>query len=216
MQALKTGVALSGALALAFGLAALPAHAQKRGGELSFVVGSKIPSYDGHMETTFGMIHPIRPFYSLLIRVNPDNPGDPTDIVCDLCEGDVPEPTDDEITTYYEKIKDHYQRRDVLTGELIWCRNRVEAAAAAQKLAQGVDVNEVRATYSFDDKQTKPIQFYSGSEGLFWEELWAAEPNGVAGPLLGFYSGGSGSGDPRDIADTSWLLRWKGRQDGKS
>jgi peptide/nickel transport system substrate-binding protein len=67
-------------------LAATP----KPGGILNFVVGSKIPSYDGHRETTFGMIHPIRPFYSLLIRVNPDNPASPTDFVCDLCEGDVP------------------------------------------------------------------------------------------------------------------------------
>ncbi len=75
MQALKTGVAIGGALALAVGLAAVPAQAQKKGGTLNFVVGSKIPSYDGHAESTFGMIHPIRPFYSLLIRVNPENPG---------------------------------------------------------------------------------------------------------------------------------------------
>jgi peptide/nickel transport system substrate-binding protein len=85
-------------------MAALPAHAQKRGGTLSYVVGSSIPSYDGHAESTFGMIHPIRPFYSLLIRVNPDNPGDPTDFVCDLCEGDVPAPTDGS-TTYTFKIR---------------------------------------------------------------------------------------------------------------
>ena len=75
------GVALSGAFADA---------APKRGGTLNYVVGSKIPSYDGHKETTFGMIHPIRPFYSTLIRVNPDNPADPSDFVCDVCEGDVP------------------------------------------------------------------------------------------------------------------------------
>ena len=74
--------------------AATGALAQKRGGELNFVVGSKIPSYDGHVETTFGMIHPIRPFYSLLIRVNPDNPASPTDFVCDLCEGEVPKGAD--------------------------------------------------------------------------------------------------------------------------
>ncbi len=104
MQALKTGVAIGGALALAVGLAAVPAQAQKKGGTLNFVVGSKIPSYDGHMETTFGMIHPIRPFYSLLIRVNPENPGDPTDFVCDLCEGAVPEPTDGG-QTYTFKIR---------------------------------------------------------------------------------------------------------------
>ncbi len=71
-----------------------PAAGQERGGVLNFVVGSKIPSYDGHRETTFGMIHPIAPFYSLLIRVNPDNPSSPTDFVCDLCEGSVPKPTE--------------------------------------------------------------------------------------------------------------------------
>ena len=84
MHSLKTGVAISGALALTFGLAALPAQAQKKGGILNFVVGSKIPSYDGHRETTFGMIHPIRPFYSLLIRVNPDNPAS-RPISCATC-----------------------------------------------------------------------------------------------------------------------------------
>jgi peptide/nickel transport system substrate-binding protein len=66
----------------------------KKGGTLNFVVGSKIPSYDLHRETTFGVIHPIRPFYSLLIRVNPNNPSSPTDFVCDLCEGSVPKGTD--------------------------------------------------------------------------------------------------------------------------
>ena len=55
------------------------AVAQKSGGTLNIVVGSKIPSYDGHIESTFGMIHPIAPFYSLLVRVNPANPSDPTD-----------------------------------------------------------------------------------------------------------------------------------------
>ncbi len=69
-------------------------HEVKKGGVLNFVVGSKIPSFDGHIEGTFGMIHPIRPFYSTLIRVNPENPSSPTDFVCDLCEGKLPAPTD--------------------------------------------------------------------------------------------------------------------------
>jgi peptide/nickel transport system substrate-binding protein len=80
---LGAGVALSGVVAKAD-------MKPKHGGVLNFVVGSKIPSYDGHKETTFGMIHPIRPFYSTLIRVNPSNPASPTDFVCDVCEGDVP------------------------------------------------------------------------------------------------------------------------------
>ena len=76
-----------GAVALtAFaGQAVADDHAPKSGGTLNFVVGSKIPSYDGHVETTFGMIHPIAPFYSLLIRVNPSNPSE-NDFECDVCE----------------------------------------------------------------------------------------------------------------------------------
>jgi len=46
----------------------------KRGGILKFVVPDEPPSFDGHKETTFALIHPIAPFYSVLIRVDPDNP----------------------------------------------------------------------------------------------------------------------------------------------
>ncbi len=94
---------LGAAIGAGFALTAA-AETPKIGGVLDFVVASKIPSYDGHLETTFGMIHPIRPFYSLLIRVNPDNPSSPTDFVCDLCEGTVPNPTDDG-KTYVFKIR---------------------------------------------------------------------------------------------------------------
>ena len=66
----------------------------KHGGILNFIVAAEAPSYDGHKETTFAMVHPTRPWYSLLIRVNPNNPSSPTDFVCDLCVGDVPKPTD--------------------------------------------------------------------------------------------------------------------------
>ena len=90
---IRVAIGTAAATALTFG-ALGGALAQKKGGELNFVVGSKIPSYDGHAETTFGMIHPIRPFYSLLIRVNPDDPASPTDFVCDTCEGGVPKGED--------------------------------------------------------------------------------------------------------------------------
>ncbi len=50
--------ALGAVAAAAFSTSAV-AQTPKSGGTLNFVVGSKIPSYDGHVETTFGMIHPI-------------------------------------------------------------------------------------------------------------------------------------------------------------
>ena len=89
---LTTTVALGFALALGIAGQA-SAQAPQRGGILNFVVGSKIPSFDLHKETTFGVIHPIAPFYSLLIRINPENPQSATDFVCDICEGTVPKPT---------------------------------------------------------------------------------------------------------------------------
>ena len=80
------------ALAIGAGGSAI-AEEPKYGGVLTFVVGGNAPSFDGHQEATFAVVHPIAPFYSLLIKVNPQNPSDPTDFVCDLCIGDVPEPT---------------------------------------------------------------------------------------------------------------------------
>ncbi len=116
--------------------------APKKGGTLKFVVGSKIPSYDGHIESTFGMIHPIRPFYSLLIRVNPDNPASPTDFVCDVCEGGIPAPTEGH-TKYTFKIR----------GD-IWFHN-------GQKLTSA----DVKATY---DKIISPPKGIESNRKAFF------------------------------------------------
>ena len=80
--------------AVAFGLSSQTATADtpEAGGTLNFVVAGEAPSKDGHREQTYALIHPYAPFYSLLIRVNPENPQS-SDFVCDLCVGDVPEPT---------------------------------------------------------------------------------------------------------------------------
>ncbi len=98
MKRFSPRIAIAMGAVLAFGLgvvgSASAAETPQKGGILNFVVGSKIPSYDGHRETTFGVIHPIAPFYSVLIRVNPENPQSATDFVCDLCEGKVPTATE--------------------------------------------------------------------------------------------------------------------------
>src|ERR1051326_2614308 len=49
----------------------------KRGGILTFMIpADSPPSFDGHRENTFATIHAVAPFYSVLIRANPDNPAD--------------------------------------------------------------------------------------------------------------------------------------------
>lgn len=56
------------------GLGPDPVGAQERpryGGELTFMVPSEPPSYDGHREGTFGTIHPLAPLYNTLLRIDP-------------------------------------------------------------------------------------------------------------------------------------------------
>ncbi len=84
------GSKLRGALILAGTLAAaLPAAADetpKRGGTLTFMIPADAPpSFDAHRESTFATVHGFAPFYSQLVRINPENPSSTTDIVCDLC-----------------------------------------------------------------------------------------------------------------------------------
>jgi peptide/nickel transport system substrate-binding protein len=69
-------------------LAAQPVAAQDKpryGGELVFPVPSEMPTYDGHRESTFGLIHPIAPHYNGLLRVDPTDPSG-TKPVGDLAE----------------------------------------------------------------------------------------------------------------------------------
>src|SRR6202140_1130345 len=90
-------------------LAAAPASAAetapKRGGTLTYMIPADAPpSFDGHREGTFATLHAAAPFYSVLIRINPENPSSTTDFVCDLCTA-MPQPTDGG-KTYTLKIRD--------------------------------------------------------------------------------------------------------------
>ncbi|MGA7864303.1 MAG: hypothetical protein WCA23_09985, partial [Stellaceae bacterium] len=75
-----------GAVLVAAPFAASAQETPKNGGTLNYVIPADAPpSFDAHRETTFATIHSAAPFYSVLIRVDPNNPGSTTDFVCDLC-----------------------------------------------------------------------------------------------------------------------------------
>ncbi len=48
--------------------AAWAGETPRPGGTLAFAVGAEPPSYDGHRETSFALIHPVAPHYSTLLR----------------------------------------------------------------------------------------------------------------------------------------------------
>ncbi|MGN6718774.1 MAG: hypothetical protein ACTHLX_15435, partial [Candidatus Binatia bacterium] len=71
--AFRLPTALTTALLLLFFAGAQAAETPRSGGELVFAVGEIPPSFDGHRETTFGMLHPVAPHYSTLLRFDPQN-----------------------------------------------------------------------------------------------------------------------------------------------
>src|SRR5712692_3779750 len=100
------------ALAITAALAsAALAETPKRGDTLTYMIPADAPpTFDGHRETTYATMHSVAPFYSVLIRVNPENPSSTTDFVCDLCTA-MPQPTDDG-KTYAFKIRDGVKFHD--------------------------------------------------------------------------------------------------------
>jgi peptide/nickel transport system substrate-binding protein len=96
--------ALAGLLAVPATTSGVSAQTPKKGGIFKYVVPAEPPSFDGHRETTFALIHPIAPFYSTLIRVEPENPNS-GNYVCDVCT-EMPEPADGGKTYTFKIRKD--------------------------------------------------------------------------------------------------------------
>ena len=89
---------------------AIAEETPKSGGALTYVIAADAPpSFDAHREATFATVYSAAPFYSVLIRVDPNNPSS-NDFVCDLCT-EMPQPGDGG-KTYTFKIRDGVKWHD--------------------------------------------------------------------------------------------------------
>lgn len=90
------------------------AEQPRSGGQLVFIVSAEPPSFDGHKETTFAMLHPTAPHYSLLLRFDP---ADLTKVIPDVAAA-MPEVSADKLT-YTVKLRNNVKFHDqtVLTSE---------------------------------------------------------------------------------------------------
>ena len=105
-------VVLMASLAAILGMAPVTATGEtpKTGGFLTYAIPADAPpSFDAHREATFATVHSTAPFYSVLIRVDPNNPSSATDFACDLCT-EMPQPSDNGRTYTFnirEDVKFH-------------------------------------------------------------------------------------------------------------
>jgi peptide/nickel transport system substrate-binding protein len=139
------------ALLLALNASAGAAETPKRGGTLTYMIPADAPpSFDGHRENTFATIHAVAPFYSVLIRVNPDDPASTTDFVCDVCT-EIPEPADGG-RTYAFRIRDDVKFQD---GSML---TAYDVAASWNKIVAPPDgvISARRGYYSMVDKIEAP------------------------------------------------------------
>ena len=99
------------------------------------------------------------------------------------------EPATEQIIAYFARNKESFGTSKSLKIDLIWCQDLKTAKQARAALDSGKDFEAVRQQYSLE-KQGKPFTTHPGSEGLFWKDLWAGDPNQIIGPVKGFYRQG--------------------------
>lgn len=103
---------------------------------------------------------------------------------------DINEPNDHQARSFYQTVKDVYAKNDSLKVAVIWCPDKPTALKIRQELEQGRPFELLQQRHQTDPKTQQPIEIYPATEGPFWDQLWAAEPNQTVGPILGFQDRG--------------------------
>ncbi|MEN6578528.1 MAG: peptidyl-prolyl cis-trans isomerase [Phycisphaerales bacterium] len=101
----------------------------------------------------------------------------------------VKEPTPEQVKEYFEKDPERFATPAVLKADQIWCPDEETAKKVKGLLDGGADFQTVKKEHSLQ-KDSEVYTLSSGSEGIFWADLWKGEPNQVLGPLRGFYNSG--------------------------
>lgn len=97
----------------------------------------------------------------------------------------VEKPSDEEVKAFFEANPERFAKNASLKVEQIWCADRKTAEQARQMLADGASGESVNEAHGLRES-AKAYNIFPSSEGVFWDELWKAEPNDVVGPVKGF------------------------------
>ncbi len=102
---------------------------------------------------------------------------------------DVNEPTKQQMMEYFKENKETFGTSRSIKIDPIWCDSLAEAGKVRAELDEGKDFAQVKQKYSIE-KELKAFTTQPGSETIFWDKLWAADPNTIVGPVKGFYRDG--------------------------
>ncbi len=99
------------------------------------------------------------------------------------------EPTAEQIKACFEKNQERFGQAAKVKISQIWCENLQVAQEVKAALDKGEDFEALRKARSLQ-KEEEPHNVSAIGEGLFWADLWKADPNQTIGPLRGFYGRG--------------------------
>ena len=102
---------------------------------------------------------------------------------------DIPDPNEKEMIDYFAKNKKAFATDKTLKIDQIWCQDLKTAQKARAELDGGKDFESARQEYSLQ-KKAYPFNTSVRSEGIFFKDLWNADPNNIVGPVKGFYRDG--------------------------
>ncbi len=93
---------------------------------------------------------------------------------------------DEQIMEYFNKNKEEFGIQNTVKIDQIWCQDLDTAKKVKADLENSMNFEAAKQSYSLE-KTSVPYNTSSSSEGMFFEEMWASEPNNVVGPIKGFY-----------------------------
>lgn len=111
-------------------------------------------------------------------------------------------PTKPEMREYFEQHKEQFRRPDTMKIDVVWCQDLETAKKVKEQLDDGNDFEVVREQYSLK-KNERPFETTPSREGVFFEDLWKAEPGAIVGPVKGFFPK---KGDRRVELQVKWRI----------
>jgi hypothetical protein len=96
---------------------------------------------------------------------------------------------DEQIIDYFNKNKEEFGTQNMLKIDQIWCQDLDTARKVKADLEKSMNFEVAKQSYSLE-KKLLPYNTSFSSEGMFFEKMWASEPNKVVGPIKGFYRDG--------------------------